>query len=98
MIRPTVTLPSRCIRLDGASHRRIDDLILVSDVADTLVGDTHAALGQYRLDVTQTEAEGVVQPHGITDDLSGKSVTTAGTKLGHHSASSPTSRPGTSPG
>src|SRR5438105_306543 len=37
--------------------------------ADRLVRDSYAPLGQQLLDVTQTQAEAEVQPHGVTDDL-----------------------------
>jgi hypothetical protein len=42
---------------------------LYAPVPDALMGDHHAALGQDQLDITQAEAENLVQPHGMTDDL-----------------------------
>src|SRR5579872_6095061 len=48
----------------------------VAPVPDALVSDHHAALGQDQLDVAQTEAEDVIQPHGVADDFSGKAVAT----------------------
>ena len=36
---------------------------------DALMGHHDAALGQDQLDVTQAQAEDVIQPHGVADDL-----------------------------
>ena len=44
-------------------------------VADTLAGDQDATLGQDELDVAQTEAEHVIQPTGVADDLTRKAMT-----------------------
>jgi len=38
-------------------------------VSDAVVGDHNAALGQGLLDITQAEAEPVMQPHGMADDI-----------------------------
>src|SRR5205809_1075804 len=38
-------------------------------VPDALVGHDHAALGQDQLDVPQTEAEYMIQPDRVADDL-----------------------------
>ena len=40
--------------------------------ADALVAHDDAALGQDRLDVAQAQAEAMVEPHGVGDDLGGK--------------------------
>src|ERR671938_2062935 len=48
---------------------------LETPAADALVGDDHAALGQDQLHVAQAQAEDVVQPVGMGDDLSRKAVT-----------------------
>jgi hypothetical protein len=37
--------------------------------ADALVGHAHPAFGQDKLDITQTQAEHVVQPDCLADDL-----------------------------
>ena len=37
--------------------------------ADALVADHYAALGQDRLDLAQAQAEAVVEPYGVGDDL-----------------------------
>jgi hypothetical protein len=42
---------------------------LAAPVSNALAGDDHAALGQDQLDVSQAEAEHVVQPNGVVDDL-----------------------------
>src|ERR687886_287547 len=42
---------------------------LEAPATDALVGDDDAALGQDQLDITQAEAEDVVQPVGMGDDL-----------------------------
>ena len=46
-------------------------------VQHTLDADEHlinAALGQDQLDVTQAQAEDVIQPHGVADDLGRKTM------------------------
>src|ERR671933_875901 len=47
---------------------------LEAPAADALVGDDHAALGQDQLHVAQAQAEDVVQPVGMGDDLGWKAV------------------------
>ena len=41
---------------------------------DRLVGDNDAALSQNQLNIPQTEAEDVVQPDGVADNLSGEAI------------------------
>ena len=41
---------------------------------DRLVGDGHTPLGEEVLDVSKTQAEPVVQPHSVTDDVRRESV------------------------
>jgi hypothetical protein len=53
-------------------------------VADTLVGDTHAALGQDQLNVTQTEAENMIQPDRVANDLGRKPMPRIGDRLLRH--------------
>lgn len=42
---------------------------------NALVGHDRAPLGQDQLDISQAEAEHVVEPHGMADDLGWKPVT-----------------------
>jgi hypothetical protein len=56
-------------------------------VPDAFVRDGYAAFGQDQLDVTQTEAEHMIQPHGMTDDLGWKAMATIRPALGCHPAS-----------
>jgi hypothetical protein len=42
--------------------------------ADALVADDNALLGQDQLDVAQAQAEQVVEPDGVLDDLGGEAV------------------------
>ena len=37
-----------------------------------LIGDDNAPLSQQQLDVTQAEAEHVIQPHGLANDVAEK--------------------------
>jgi hypothetical protein len=41
---------------------------------DRLIGDNDAALSQNHLNIPQTEAEDVVQPDGVADNLSGEAM------------------------
>jgi hypothetical protein len=49
------------------------------------VRDHNAALGQDQLDITQAEAEDVVEPNGMVDDLRREAVTGIGRALRRHS-------------
>ena len=44
-------------------------------LADALVGDGDAALGQQVVDVPKAEAESVTQPHGVGNDLGREPIT-----------------------
>ena len=54
-------------------------------LADRLVRDVDAALGEEVLDVPNTEAESVVQPHRVTDDFRQESVSS----VARHTATVP---------
>jgi hypothetical protein len=47
---------------------------LLAPAADGLVGHKHAALGQDQLDVTQAQAEHMVQPDSMRNDLGRKAM------------------------
>src|ERR1700683_5066563 len=49
-----------------------------------LVGDDDAPLGQKQFDVAQAEAEHVVQPHSMADDLRGEAVAVVRVGWRHH--------------
>ena len=51
------------------------------------VGDDNAALSQDQLHIAQAEAEYVVQPHGMADDLGRKPMTIVGVGWWLHAAS-----------
>lgn len=46
----------------------------VAAEANGLIADSHAPLGQYVLDVTMTQIETMVKPHGILDYFRWESV------------------------
>ena len=52
-----------------------------------LVGDDNASFSQDQLHIAQAEAEYVVQPHGMADDLGRKSMTIVGVRWRLHAAS-----------
>jgi hypothetical protein len=45
---------------------------ILAPAPDCLVGDNDAALSQNKLNIPQTEAEDVVQPDGVADNLGGE--------------------------
>jgi len=49
---------------------------------DRLVRDSHAPLGKQLLDVTQTQTEAEVEPHGVTNDLCRVTMTAVRRQLG----------------
>ena len=51
---------------------------LQAPVPNALVGHQDAAFGQDQLDITQAQAEHMVQPYGMVDDLGWKPVTRVG--------------------
>jgi hypothetical protein len=52
-----------------------------------LVSDHYAALGQDQLDIAQAEAEDVIQPHGVADNLGWEAVTMIGIGFWRHPGS-----------
>ena len=67
-------------RLRPASAEPLGELRaeLSAPAADALVRHRYAPLRQDELDVAQAQAEHVVQPDGVADDLGGKPVTGVG--------------------
>ena len=57
---------------------------LQAPVPDTLVGDDHAPLGQDQFDIPQAQAENVVQPDRVADDLGRETVPVIGDGLRCH--------------
>jgi hypothetical protein len=51
---------------------------LLAPASHRLVGDDDTTFRQDQLDIPQAEAEHVVQPHGMADDLSGEPMTVVG--------------------
>jgi hypothetical protein len=51
------------------------------------VGDNDAAFRQDQLDITEAEAENVVQPDRVADDLSWKPMSRIGGGFGYHGLS-----------
>src|SRR4051812_34596297 len=60
---------------------------LAAPVAEVLVGDHHTPLGQNAFDVAQAEAEQVIQPHRVADDLAGEAVAEVQEGLAGHADS-----------
>jgi hypothetical protein len=58
-----------------------------AEVAETLLGDHDASLRQKPLDVAQAEAEHVIQPHGMADDLCREMVAVLRVRWQLHAAS-----------
>jgi hypothetical protein len=48
--------------------------VLATPMADAFMGDRQATLGQDELEIAQAEAEEVIQPHSMTDDLGREAV------------------------
>src|SRR5690348_17632275 len=47
---------------------------LQAPTADALVGDEHASFGQQQLNIPQAQAEYMIQPHSMGDDLGWEAV------------------------
>jgi len=62
------------------------------------MGHHDAAFGQDQLNVTQAQAEGVIPPHGVVDDLGRKPVPGIEGGSGVMLSASPGHRPSASPG
>ena len=58
-------------------------------MSDGLIGDRDAALGEQLFDFTKAEAESMVEPHGVADDLRGKTITAVARSLSAHHARLP---------
>jgi hypothetical protein len=48
---------------------------LLTPLANGFVGHGDSTFGEEFFDFTETEAEAVIQPHGVTDDLRGEPMT-----------------------
>ena len=59
---------------------------LEAPLPDALVADDDASLGQDKLHLAQAQAEHVVQPDGVADDLGWEAVARVGGGLGRHLA------------
>jgi hypothetical protein len=57
---------------------------LPTPLPDGLVGDDDSSLRQELLNVSEAQAEAVVQPDGVTDDLRRKSVSAVAASIGIH--------------
>jgi len=62
---------------------------LAAPAPDRFVGNLHAAFGQHQLDVPQAQAEGMVQPDGVADDLGREAVTMVRVRDAFHPATMP---------
>jgi hypothetical protein len=60
---------------------------LLAPVPNAFVGHPYATLGQDQLNVTQAEAEDVIQPDGVADDFGRKPVSAIGGGLANHAVS-----------
>jgi hypothetical protein len=58
-----------------ATHAAREGLTkLLAPAPHALVGHRHAAFGENQLDVAETEAEDMIQPHSVADDLGREAV------------------------
>jgi hypothetical protein len=57
---------------------------LMAPAPDALVGNQHGTFGEDQLDIAQAEAEHMIQPHGVTDDLGWEAMAMIRTGLGRH--------------
>ena len=64
---------------------------LEAPLTDALMADDNAPLGQDKLHLAQAQAEHVVQPDGVADDLGWEAVARVGGGLGRHLAILPQS-------
>jgi hypothetical protein len=62
---------------------------LPTPLPDGLVGDHDSSLRQEFLNVSEAQAEAVVQPDGVTDDLRRKPVSAVAASIGIHQPSLP---------
>jgi hypothetical protein len=60
---------------------------LLAPAPDGLVGDDNATLSQKQFDISQAEAEHVIQPDSVADDLGGKAMATVWVGWRLHAAS-----------
>jgi len=60
---------------------------LLAPLANRLVGDRDATVGKPLFDLSETEAEPMVQPDGVTDDLRWKTKTLVAGPVGIHHTS-----------
>jgi hypothetical protein len=56
----------------------------LAPLPEGLVGDHHASLGKEFLYAPEAQAEAVVEPNSVTDDLRGESVSAVAASIGFH--------------
>ena len=61
----------------------------LTPLSDRFVGNFDTALGQKIFDIAQAQREAIVEPHGIADDLRGKSISSIVGRLAEHRRSLP---------
>ena len=72
----------------AAAQRSAEGLAeFLAPAPDRLIGNDNASLGQKQLDIPQAEAEHVVQPDGVADDLGGKAMAVMRVGRWFHAAS-----------
>ena len=60
---------------------------LLAPLTNRLIGDNHATFSQQQLNISQAEAEHVIQPDRVTDDLGRKAVAVVRIGWGFHADS-----------
>ena len=59
----------------------------LAPASNSLIGDDDATLGQRKLNISQAEAEHVIEPDSMRDDRDGKAVAVAWVRRRLHAAS-----------
>jgi hypothetical protein len=90
ILLPPLDLHEHFVQIPGVAHAapqppRVVEPERQTPVPNSLVGDGDAALGQQVFGIAKTQADAVVEPDGVTDDLGRESIAVVvGPLAGHH--------------
>ena len=97
ILLPPVDLHKALVQISGLAHTAsaapqppsVVEPERPTPLANCLIRDDHTAFGEEILDISEAQAETVVEPDGMTDDIRGISVSAVARRLARHRTTLP---------
>ena len=97
ILPPPLNIHEHFVQIPGVAHAapavaqapRVVESERQSPLPNRIIRDSNAALGEKIFDISETQAEPVVEPDGVADDVSGKSVPAIAGRLACHRSTLP---------